>query len=250
MIAQPRLLDRWVLPCEPGPGRSAAYGDHPDYAGEIFRAELLSLRRTSRLIGVDAVVSLLDRQVAALAAQESAAEFLVSVAPFPRSAALPGEPRIAVHLDDLADEAIDRVRVLEGVDQELVSELDELRRQLVKLWPDRDDSGTPKVDPMQGDAGWLVSLARFDTIVAAEPEPLNYKADGARAEQLLWILDQKVFGLADDPRAACEAWTVALHNVKGRWDHAKHWLQLSMRVSAGLALIRLGAVPGTLTPSR
>src|SRR4051794_3101780 len=65
----------------------------------------------------DDPLSLPERQVAALLAQEDPAGFLVSAESMLR--ALGAEPRIAVHLDDIRDEAIDRVRVLEVTDSEL-----------------------------------------------------------------------------------------------------------------------------------
>jgi len=74
---------------------------------------------------LDPVLSLLDRQVDALGAQQTTAEFLVSVEPFLR--ALEAEPRIAVHLEDLRDGTLDRVRVLEKEDGELVPKLIALR---------------------------------------------------------------------------------------------------------------------------
>lgn len=41
---------------------------------------------------------------------------------------------------------------------------------------------------------------------------------------------------------------VNLHNLSERWSHATRWLALSMRVSAGLALLRLDRVPPSLNP--
>jgi hypothetical protein len=195
---------------------------------------------------MDAAVSLLDRQAAALAQQQTSVDFLVSVEPFLR--AVRDEPRIAVHLEDLRDETIDRVRVFEGIDAEMVPEIFELRRQLVELRPDLDDSNIPQPTPDQDEQPWNDSLARFDAVVLADPEPLNYKGDGARSELLLEILNGKasVFGMK--PPKKMEAWVVDLHNVCERWAHATRWLKLSMRVSAGLALLRLEAVPPTLNP--
>lgn len=195
---------------------------------------------------MDATLSLLDRQVAALAGQEPAPEFLVSVEPFLE--ALRGEPRIGIHLEDLRDETIDRVRLFEEIDTELVPVLVDLRRRLVKLRSDLDDSNTepPKLD--EDDRGWSVSLARFDSVAKAEPPQLNFKGDGARSEQLLWILDDKAFSLKGKPSAEAEAWVVDLNNAKQRWEHATRWLQLRMRVSAGLALLRLESIPRSLNP--
>jgi hypothetical protein len=195
---------------------------------------------------MNAALSLLERQAAALAQQQTSVDFLVSVEPFLR--ALANEPRIAVHLEDLRDETIDRVRVLECTDAELVPELVELRRQLVKLRPDLDDSNMPQPTPDQNEQSWNDSLARFDAVAIADPEPLNYNGDGARAELLLEILNSKASVFGSKPPKKMEAWVVDLHNARERWGHATRWLKLSMRVSAGLALLRLEAVPRTLNP--
>ena len=137
---------------------------------------------------LDPVLSLLDRQVEALADQPTMPEFLISVQPFLR--ALEAEPRIAIHLEDLRDETLDRVRVIEKEDSELVPKLTELRTRLVELSPDLDDSNA--APPSEGDdRDWIDSLAQFDVIAAAEPEPLNYKAEGARSQRLLEILRAK-----------------------------------------------------------
>lgn len=194
---------------------------------------------------LDPVLSLLDRQLDALAAQPGPGEFLVSVEPFLR--ALEAEPRIAVHLDDLRDETIDRVRVIENEDAELLPKLIELRTRLAELRPDLDDSDA--VAPADGDdRDWVGSLARFALIASAEPEPLNYKGDGARAQPLLEILRTKCEQLPRPHTGEIEAWVVDLHNLSELWQHATRWLELSMRVSAGLGLLRLERVPGALNP--
>jgi hypothetical protein len=41
---------------------------------------------------------------------------------------------------------------------------------------------------------------------------------------------------------------VDLHNLSERWAHVTRWLRLSMRVSAGLVLLRLERVPPSLNP--
>jgi hypothetical protein len=193
----------------------------------------------------DPVLSLLDRQVDALGAQSTTAEFLVSVEPFLR--ALEAEPRIAVHLEDMRDETIDRVRVLEKEDGELIPKLIALRTRLVELRPELDDGDA--APPSEGDdRDWINSLAQFDVIAAAEPEPLNYKAEGARAQRLLEILRAKRDLLPRPHIGAVEVWVVDLDNLSEVWAHATRWLSLSMRVSAGLELLRLERVPSSLNP--
>jgi len=187
---------------------------------------------------MDPVLSLLDRQVAALAAQEQPEGFLVSVEPFLR--ALNGEPRIAVHLDDLRDETLNRVRVLENADDELVLQLRDLRERLVQLRPDLDDSSTHNDSSL--------SLAEFDAIVVAERPPLNYQGHGARTALLLEILQASADHILSGESAGAHAWMIDLGNAQERWDHAVRWLDLSMRVSAGLVLIRLENVPKALNP--
>jgi hypothetical protein len=99
-------------------------------------------------------------------------------------AALSADPRLSVHLEDLRDEALDRVRAFEGVDAELVPALVDLRRRLVQIDPASDDSDRappklPTVDP-----SWSVSLAAFDQTAARAPKPLNYRGDGSRSDEL------------------------------------------------------------------
>jgi len=166
---------------------------------------------------VDSALSLLDRQVEALAGQEGPVEFLISVEPFLH--ALRSDPRIAIHLEDLRDEAIDRVRVLEEVDSELVPELVQLRRRLVELRVDLDDSATPRPDLGEDDRAWVDSLARFDALAETEPQPLNYRGDGARTPQLLQILENETSAPGRRPSAALESWAVDLHNARRLHDH-------------------------------
>lgn len=196
---------------------------------------------------MDDISALLQRQIAALAEQESSTDFLVSVEPFLR--ALESEPRIAIHLEDLRDETTDRVRVLEQVDNELVPKLVSLRKQLVVLRADLDDSDAQPLDAGGNEQDWMFSLAHFDVIAARDAQLLNYKGDDARTHRLLEILKEKRKALSQEPKGDCETWTVELHNLTQRWNHASRWLKLSMRVSAGLALIRLDRIPGALNPS-
>jgi hypothetical protein len=190
---------------------------------------------------MDPLIDLLDRQVFALAAHERPVDFLVSVAPFLR--ALAAEPRIAVHLGDLRDETVEHVRVLEKLDDELLPALIDLRQRVAAIERSTEQAG-PTVSPPDNDPD---SLANFDAIAAAPPAPLNYKAEGARAAQLLTILQSQASAISSESPTA-EQWKVDLWNVQQRWDHASRWLRLEMRVSAGLALLRLDAIPPALNP--
>ncbi len=195
---------------------------------------------------LDSVLSLLDRQVDALAGQPGSAEFLVSVEPFLR--AIEAEPRIAIHLEDLREETLGRVRVLEDLDTELLPDLVALRKRLASLRADLDDGDALPPDQGGEQEAWAGSLACFDSIASAEPKILNYKGEDARTERLLEILRAKREALPSQATGDAEAWVIDLHNLSERWTHAKRWLTLSMRVSAGLALLRLERVPPSLNP--
>lgn len=124
-------------------GRRSQGSNRVPFGLALGAADAAALRQHVRVSVPDPVLSLLDRQVDALANQPSTAEFLVSVEPFLR--ALEAEPRIAVHLEDLRDETLDRVRVIENEDTELVPKLIALRTSLAKLRPDLDDTdATPR----------------------------------------------------------------------------------------------------------
>lgn len=152
----------------------------------------------------DDISALLQRQIAALAEQESSTDFLVSVEPFLR--ALESEPRIAIHLEDLRDETTDRVRVLEQVDSELVPKLVSLRKQLVVLHADLDDSDAQPLDAGGSEQDWMFSLAHFDVIAARDAQLLNYKGDDARTHRLLEILNEKRKALSQEPKGDSETW--------------------------------------------
>lgn len=99
------------------------------------------------------VVDLLERQCAFLARQEQPGDFLVQVEPF--LSALRAEPRMAVHMDDLRLEVLDQVRVMEAVEEELLPELQVLRKTLADLRPELDDSNQERPDSRTPDmASW------------------------------------------------------------------------------------------------
>src|SRR4051812_6551344 len=119
----------------------------------------------------DHVLSLLERQVAALRARTDDIDFLVSIQPMLES--LEAEPRLQVHISDLQDEVINHIRAFEAIDAELVPHLADLRHRFVQIWPASDDSDReppqhPRVDP-----SWGFTLAAFDMMAATEAQPLN-----------------------------------------------------------------------------
>jgi hypothetical protein len=212
---------------------------------------------------MDPVVELLDRQVDFLLGQEHEIDFLVQVEPF--LAALRSEPRLAVHFDDFEQEMLNDIRVLEQIDAEIAAELVDLRKELVELLPALDDADTVRSGGDAPDFSYEFTLAFFDEQAATEPPPFNHKGEGGLAGTLSRILQSKDAvhlraqeeaaqaagksgALGKDEDEAVEAWRFKLGNLDRRQKHAARWLQLRMRTSAGLALLRLDQVPGELNP--
>jgi hypothetical protein len=234
---------------------------------------------------VDPLDELLDRQVEFLLRQTDSAAFLIQVEPFLR--ALRSEPRLAAYLDDVLEDVVEIVNAMEAVDAELTSELRESRRELVELRPEADDSNleppaeseSPTVKP-QARLSYRGSLAFFDELVDSEPEPFNADGEGGLAKPLLGILRNKDTAYLHEVQAAAaaraseaqagpgdapesqsptenehapererlEAWRRRLGNVQRRYDYAVRMLRLRTRTSAGLALLKLEAVPDELNP--
>jgi hypothetical protein len=239
------------------------------------------------LRAVDPLVELLDRQVEFLLRQTDSAAFLIQVEPFLR--ALRTEPRLAAYLDDVLEEVVHIVDATEEVDAELTSELLELRRELVELRPEADDSSLEppsesdsRAVKLQARLSYRGTLAYFDEWAGSEPEPFNADGEGGLARTLLGILQNKdtaylaeVEAAADRENAEAEAnpedvptegqpltendqprparhpldaWRRRLGNVQRRYDYAVRLLRLRTRTSAGLALLKLDAVPDQLNP--
>jgi hypothetical protein len=119
------------------------------------------------LRAVDPLVELLDRQADFLLRQSDSAAFLIQVEPFLR--VLRTEPRLAAYLDDLLEEVVHVIAAMEEVDRELTSELVQLRRELVELRPEEDDSGVEPPSPsdspalkLQARLSYRGTLAYFD----------------------------------------------------------------------------------------
>jgi hypothetical protein len=236
---------------------------------------------------VDPLVELLDRQVDFLLRQTDSAAFLIQVEPFlralrtePRLAAylddVLGE---VVHIvDDM--EGVDAELTAELV--ELRREFVELRPEAddSKLQP-ASESDSPAVK-LQARLSYTGTLAYFDERAVSEPEPFNADGEGGLAKTLLGILRNKESAYLHEAEAAAarenaegesnpegvltenpppaetgqnrlgwdslEAWRRTLGNVQRRYDYAVRLLRLRTRTSAGLALLKLEAVPDELNP--
>ncbi len=121
--------------------------------------------------------------------------------------ALKTELRLGAHLDDVLQEVADVVGVMEEVDAELSPELLELRRELVALRPEADDSdvaaptdaGPRRTTALATSHG---TLAFFDEHARADPMPFNADGEGGRAKTLLSILQRKDLGFLREVKAA------------------------------------------------
>jgi hypothetical protein len=236
---------------------------------------------------VDALVELLDRQVDFLLRQTDSAAFLIQVEPFLR--ALRTEPRIAAYLDDVLQEVVGIVDAMEEVDAELTAELRDLRRELVELRPEADDSNleppsesASQAVKLQARLSYNGTLAYFDEWANSEPAPFDADGQGGLAKTLLGILQNKDTAYLREVEAAAardsseaganrgdvspegqpstegeqngpapnqlDAWRRRLGNVQHRYGYAVRLLRLRTRTSAGLALLKLEAVPDELNP--
>lgn len=132
------------------------------------------------------------------------------------------------------------------------------------------------------------TLAYFDLRVAGEPETFNHKGEGGKAQALLSVLQAKdaqyVYdeeavrraagaphskpltpqddgapsaASANDPcgtevdepeRSELDRWRTRVGNVDRRLEHARRWLRLRMRTSAGVALLKLEAARDAMQP--
>jgi hypothetical protein len=236
---------------------------------------------------VDPLVELLDRQVVFLLRQTDSAAFLIQVEPFLR--ALRSEPQLAAYLDDVLEEVVDIVSAMEEVDAELTSELLQLRRELVELRPEADDSNLEapsesdsRAAKLQARLSYRGTLTYFDEWAGSEPEPFNADGEGGLAKTLLGILQNKDTAYLHEIEAAAarkgaeaeansedvstegqpsaeddqhgpardplDSWRRWLGNVQRRYDYAVRFMRLRTRTSAGLALLKLEAVPDDLNP--
>ena len=156
---------------------------------------------------MDPLVELLDRQADFLLRQTDSAAFLIQVEAFLRT--LRTEPRLAAYLDDVVEEVVDIVDAMEEVDAQLTSELLELRRELVALRPEADDSNVEppsesdsRAVKLQARLSYRGTLAYFDEWAATEPEPFNADGKGGLAKTLLGILQSKDTAYLQEAEAA------------------------------------------------
>jgi hypothetical protein len=236
---------------------------------------------------VDALVELLDRQVDFLLRQTDSAAFLIQVEPFlgalrtePRLAAyLDDVLQEVVHIVDAMEE-VDAELTSELL--ELRHELVELRPEADDSNlepPSESDSRTFK---LQARLSYRGTLAYFDEWAGSEPEPFDADGEGGLAKTLLGILQNKDTAYLHEVEAAAtakeseagvnpedvsaeglpptegeqngqgrgplDAWRRRLGNVQRRYDYAVRLLRLRTRTSAGLALLKLEAVPDELNP--
>lgn len=100
-------------------------------------------------------------------------------------------------------------------------------------------------------------LARFDELARAEPDPFTADGCGGRAASLLSILqsldavprlERVAAGAGGAARDPLESWRRRLWNLQSRYDHAVRSMRLRMDTSAGLALLKLEAVPAAINP--
>jgi hypothetical protein len=130
---------------------------------------------------VDSLVELLDRQVDFLLHQTDPAAFLVQVEPF--LTALRTEPRLAAYLDDVLEEVVHIVDAMEKVDAELTAELLELRRELVELWPEADDSNVQRPSQSEPPAAKLRARLSYTGTLAYFDERARSALGGAHAQR-------------------------------------------------------------------
>jgi hypothetical protein len=205
---------------------------------------------------MDPLVDLVDRQAGFLVRQADSQAFLIQVEPF--LSALQSQPQLAVYLDDILEEVAEIVGVMEEEDAHLSSELMGLRRELVELRPEADDSraGARKAAPTSAAelAQHHATLAFFDEVGEAGASPFNADGEGGRAKTLLSILQRKdaAYLLEAEPGeaepAALGQWRRRLWNLQRRYDHALRRMTLRVKTSAGLALLKLDAASEALNP--
>ena len=242
---------------------------------------------TGHTSGADALVELLDRQVDFLLRRRDSAAFLIQVEPFlralrtePRLAAyLDDVLEEVVRIVDAMEE-VDAELTSELLD--LRRELVELRLEAddSNLEPP-SESASPAVK-LQARLSYTGTLAYFDEWANSQPEPFDADGKGGLAKTLLGILQNKDTAYLLEVEAAAArdsseaganrgdvspegqpptedehngpgrdplgAWRRRLGNVQRRYDYAVRLLRLRTRTSAGLALLKLEAVPDELNP--
>jgi hypothetical protein len=235
---------------------------------------------------VDPLAELLDRQSDFLLRQTDSEAFLIQVEAFLR--ALQTEPQLVAYLDNVLEEVADIVGVMEEADGELASELTELRHELVEHRPRlMTQTPRPRLTPTQAGRARSQATKRRSRSSTNTPSPsrvLSTPTAKVWAKTLLSILQKKDAAYVREAKAAAsdgvdaaaepvsaeapstkdqsatndaqhepardpmDQWRRRLGNVQRRYDHAVRSMTLHSRTSAGLALIKLEAVPDSLTP--
>jgi hypothetical protein len=145
--------------------------------------------------------------------------------------------------------------------------------------PSESDSRAAK---LQASLSYRGTLAYFDEWAGSKPEPFNADGEGGLANTLLGILQNKHAAYLHEVEAAAarqnaeaeatpedvptegspstaeersapardalDEWRARLGNVQRRYNYAVRLLRLRTRTSAGLALLKLEAVPDELNP--
>lgn len=236
---------------------------------------------------MDALVELLDRQVDFLLRQTDSAAFLIQVEPFlralrtePRLAAhLDDVLEEVVHIVDAMEE-VDAELTSELV--ELRRELVEIRPEADDSNLEPPSESDSRAIKLQARLSYRGTLASFDEWAGSEPEPFNADGEGGLAKTLLGILRNKDTAYLHEVEAAAarqsleaeanpedvptegqppteeeqnapardplDAWRRRLGNVQRRYAYALRLMRLRTRTSAGLALLKLEAVPDELNP--
>jgi hypothetical protein len=204
---------------------------------------------------------LLNWQTDFLLRQETDAEFLVQVPAYLQT--LRGEPRLAIHMEDLDREAALLLAAHEPHDSQELPELSQIRDELVQRAPEAGDSEEAPPSGGLDMLRWAMTLAAFDPIVSGELQPASTSGFGlGRTGHLVEMLQAKLQRLqrplpSDDgapsssrqnQRPDLDDLAMRLGNVARRHEHFANHVRLTERTSAGLALKRLDGVLSALNP--
>jgi len=202
---------------------------------------------------LDDVVAFLDRSYQSLTRREKVEDLLLHLDPF--LASLDREPRIRLHLDDMAREAEATQERFNQEDQGLVERLKALRAKVPRL-PIDDDAADGSCEERYG-------LDSFDRAAEKAPPSLRDRlrnsadADDSASDKLVFRLrcrldyaypnvndqgEHIVYG--DDVKALY----TELAEVKADADHARRRFSVQLRTSGNFALLRLRAAVRQLNP--
>lgn len=105
-----------------------------------------------------------------------------------------GPAPVVQALDELRQEAVEAQERFDAHSAELEVELVQLRRELVDIAPEADDSGVLRPDSPVPNYGWAFTLANFDALVDERQDRILIPQgwDRTVASMLLRILEQKL----------------------------------------------------------